>query len=96
MQRSATSILAPGTTAAKIRDVYLGAWNHRCKKHLVELREDFSGMIGSINPIIHVQRVNLNWRFLQRVHKCDLTKLNAQAWLNAHSAGQISRRSASR
>jgi hypothetical protein len=55
---------------AKLRDVYLGAWSHRCGKHFVELRADFSWVLGSINPIIYVQRVNLNWRFLQRVHNC--------------------------
>lgn len=55
---------------AKVRDLYLGSWNHRCKKHLVELREDFSWVIGSINPVINTERVNLNWRFLQRVHNC--------------------------
>jgi hypothetical protein len=55
---------------AFIRNIYLGAWNHRCGKQLVELREDFSWVIGSINPVINVQRVNLSWRFLQRVHNC--------------------------
>ncbi|MGZ8417358.1 MAG: hypothetical protein ACXWVQ_10325 [Methyloceanibacter sp.] len=55
---------------AKIRDIYLGAWNHRCGKHFVELRSDFSWVQGSINPVIYVQRVTLNWRFLQRVHNC--------------------------
>jgi hypothetical protein len=55
---------------AKLRDIYLGAWNHGCGKHFVELRADFSWVLGSINPVIYVQRVNLNWRFLQRVHNC--------------------------
>jgi hypothetical protein len=55
---------------AKIRDIYLGAWNHRCGKHFVELRSAFTWVQGSINPVIYVQRVNLNWRFLQRVHNC--------------------------
>ncbi len=36
---------------AKIRDIYLGAWNHRCGKHFVELRSDFSWVQGSINPV---------------------------------------------
>jgi hypothetical protein len=31
---------------AKIRDIYLGAWNHRCGKHFVELRSDFSWVQG--------------------------------------------------
>ena len=55
---------------AKIRDIFLGTWNHRCGKHLVELRADFSWVDGSINPVINAQRMNLNWRFLQRVHNC--------------------------
>jgi hypothetical protein len=55
---------------ATIRDIYLGAWNHVCGNRLVELRADFSWVIGSINPVINAQRVNLNWRFLQRVHNC--------------------------
>jgi len=64
-----TSTLYDGQNA-KIRDIYLGAWNHRCGKHLVELRSDFSWVLGSLNPVIYVQRVNLSWRFLQRVHNC--------------------------
>ena len=55
---------------ASIRNISLGSWNHRCGKQLVELRADFSWVLGSINPVIYAQRVNLNWRFLQRVHNC--------------------------
>jgi hypothetical protein len=55
---------------ATIRNIYLGAWNHRCGKHLVELRADFSWVVGSINPVINAARGNLNWRYLQRVHNC--------------------------
>jgi hypothetical protein len=55
---------------AFIRNLSLGSWNHRCGKQLVELRADFSWVTGSINPVINVQRVNLSWRFLQRVHNC--------------------------
>jgi hypothetical protein len=55
---------------AYIRNIHLGSWSHRCGKHLVELRADFSWVLGSINPVINVQRVNLNWQFLQRVHNC--------------------------
>lgn len=55
---------------AFIRNIHLGYWNHRCGKHLVELRADFSWVLGSINPVIHAQRANLNWQYLQRVHNC--------------------------
>ncbi|HXG79394.1 MAG TPA: hypothetical protein VNJ31_08675 [Methyloceanibacter sp.] len=55
---------------AFIRNIHLGYWNHRCGKHLVELREDFSWVLGSINPVINAYRANLNWQFLQRVHNC--------------------------
>jgi hypothetical protein len=55
---------------ATIRDISLGAWNHFCGSRLVELRADFSWVTGAINPVINAQRVNLNWRFLQRVHNC--------------------------
>lgn len=55
---------------AFIRNISLGSWNHRCGKQLVELRADFSWVSGSINPVIYAKRVNLSWRFLQRVHNC--------------------------
>lgn len=55
---------------ALIRTISLGSWNHRCGKQLVELRADFSWVEGSINPVIYAARVNLSWRFLQRVHNC--------------------------
>jgi hypothetical protein len=55
---------------AFIRNIQLGSWNHRCGKQLVELRADFSWVQGAINPVINAQRVNLSWRFLQRVHNC--------------------------
>ena len=44
---------------AFLRNIYLGSWNHKCGKHFVELRADFSWVLGSINPVIYVQRVNL-------------------------------------
>jgi hypothetical protein len=46
---------------AFIRNVYPGAWNHRCGKHLVELRADFNWVVGSINPVMNAQRANLKW-----------------------------------
>ena len=57
-------------SGAFIRNIYLGAWEHRCGAQLVELRADFSCVQGSINPVVNAQRANLKWRFLQRVHNC--------------------------
>jgi hypothetical protein len=55
---------------AFLRNIFLGTWDHRCGKHLVELRADFSWVVGSINPVINAQRGVLSWRALQRVHNC--------------------------
>ena len=55
---------------ANIRSIYLGTWNHRCGKHLVELRADFSWVSGAINPVINARSATINWTHLQRVKNC--------------------------
>jgi hypothetical protein len=55
---------------AFIRSIFLGTWDHRCGKHLVELRADFGWVVGSINPVINADHAVLNWTALQRVHNC--------------------------
>jgi len=55
---------------AFIRNIYLGEWEHKCGKQLVELQENFSWVIGSINPILFAQNVTLTWTFKQEVSPC--------------------------
>lgn len=55
---------------AFIRSVFLGTWNHVCGKKLVELKEDFTWVVGSINPVENAAKATLHWQAKQRVHNC--------------------------
>jgi len=55
---------------AYIRTIYLGSWDHSCGKRLVELQENFSWVIGSINPIVFAATATLWWTHKQEVSPC--------------------------
>jgi hypothetical protein len=55
---------------AYIRDLSLGAWDRRCGEQFVELRESFSWIHGSINPVQFAASVYLNCIYKVRVHHC--------------------------
>jgi hypothetical protein len=55
---------------AYIRSMNLGTWNHACGKRLIELKEDFTWVLGSINPIVFAETAILTWTFKQEVSPC--------------------------
>lgn len=55
---------------AYIRDIHCGTWNRRCGVHLVELKEYFTWVVGSINPVENAARGVLTCTYKQRVHNC--------------------------
>ncbi|WFT94580.1 hypothetical protein QA633_41085 [Bradyrhizobium barranii] len=55
---------------AYIRTINLGSWNHSCGKRLVELQENFTWVIGSINPITFAATATLWWTHKQEVSPC--------------------------
>src|SRR5713101_3152081 len=58
---------ATDSGGAYIRTIYLGSWDHSCGKRLVELQENFSWVIGSINPIVFAATATLWWTHKQEV-----------------------------
>lgn len=53
-----------------IRSIFLGNWSHVCGKKFVELKEDFTWQIGSINPVVNAKKATLHWQHKTRVHNC--------------------------